>query len=724
MSEFQRNAQAHARRVLFVLRLFLGLTVWGCADFGVHADERPPVDFQHDIMPVLTKFGCNSGACHGAAIGRGGFKLSLYGGNSAEDYEAIVRQRSGRRVNLASPTRSLLLAKPIESIAHGGGVRFDSESEAAQLLRRWVAEGARAESKIKLRRLEVRPSRYVFPQIDRDVSLQAIAHYTDGSHRDVTKWVVFQPEDESAVSVSDDKATILRKGRHVVVARYLTEVVPIEFVVPVGEAGSRGVPNEANWIDGFIVGKLDEMGLPFAGPCSNSQFLRRVRLDLTGRLPSVEEVEAASLPGWNRRKYVDQLLDSEEFVDYWTFKLAELLRIRPQVNESEGLEVYLGWLRASVEDDKGYDQIARELLLAAGDSHTDGPANFFRTTKTAKEQTEFVSELFMGSRLRCANCHNHPLDRWTQDDYHGLAAILAKVESGRVIRDKADGKVIHPRTKEFAITKLPGAPRAEQPLDRADLADWLLDQDNPFFSQAIVNRLWKHMQGRGLVEPVDDFRATNPATHPELLEALAENFASHGYSLRHTLRLIAHSATYAQRSLAADESTQGAMFYAGAGSRSLRPEVLADAMSDVLGMPEKFGDLPLGTRAVELKDPDTPSMTLDVLGRCDRVLSCESTGSSGGLSQQLHLLNGPLLNQRLGEPGGRLAQLCAAGMSNEQIVEEFYRRAFCRTPTEQELAFWGGALPDAAVDGAGKVPSELEDFVWSILTCREFVTNH
>ena len=451
------------------------------------------LDFTNDIIPILTKSGCNAGACHGAAVGRGGFKLSLYGGDPASDYDAIVREVHGRRVNLADADASLLILKPTESIEHGGGHRFDIDSTSATQLREWIEHGVVQNSSRELARVEVEPKN-VQTRLDEPTQLRTTAFYSDGTSRDVTRWTIFKAEDSSAVEIDEEAAAkAKRRGRHLVIARYLNHVIPVELIVPLNErAVDLTKEPRLNFIDKAILTKLSALHLPVSPLADDATFTRRVTLDLTGRLPSAIPKQKV-----DRSKLIDDLLASHEFTEYWTWQLAKLLRVRTKVRSSSGtdqagIETYHAWLKQNVSRDTGYDEFARMLLLAKGDSHELGPANFYRTVRGAREQAEFVSELFMGSRLRCANCHNHPLDRWTQDDYHGLAAIFAKIESGQVIKAKPRGEVIHPRTGEAASTRIPG----EQFLDadnadaRSALADWLTGEDNPYFAKAIVNRLW------------------------------------------------------------------------------------------------------------------------------------------------------------------------------------------------------------------------------------------
>ncbi len=704
------------------------------------SESSDHVDFENDLMPVFTKFGCNAGACHGAAAGRGDFKLSLFGGNPRADYEAIVRQLAGRRINLMHPEESLVVLKPTAQISHGGRQVLNENGEGARLLRNWVQQGAQYETLRHLERVEISPQKHVITNLESPIQLQAKAHFSNSTTEDVTRWTVFTPEDTSAIEIdaSTAAAKLHRRGRHIILARYLTEVVPIEFIAPLNEApvqqyihenGETHTPSKSaiNNIDEEILKLLATLRLPISIPADDTTFLRSVTLDLTGRLP-VPDTVATFLTDPDPKKretLVDTLLQSAEFNEYWTLQLAKLLRIGAQERNTQGAFVYHQWLSEQIREGVGYDQVARSVILATGDSHEIGPANFYRTVNGPREQAEFMSELFMGTRLRCANCHNHPLDKWTQDDYHGLAAIFAKIEGDQIVKVKPSGEVIHPATREKAVPRIPGDRflPADVADGRVELADWLTGSDNPYFAKAIVNRLWRAMMGRGLVEPVDDFRSTNPATHPELLTTLADDFVAHGYDLRRTLRRIALSAAYARSANTLPQNTTDDRFYSHALPKPLAPEVLADAISDVLGVPDTYGNEPEGTRAVSLFDPNTESDALDILGRCGRETSCEtSTAAIGGLQRKLHLFNGDLLNARIGVPDSRLDRLMSIGRSPMEIVNEFYLAALSRHPTDTEQQFWKQHID--VKTSANSQRAILEDMVWSLLTCNEFVTNH
>lgn len=689
------------------------------------------IDFINDLVPMFTKLGCNAGKCHGSAIGRGGFKLSLYGGSPKADYNEIVHKQGGRRVNFDEPKSSLVFKKPAEIIEHGGGAVFGDDKNA-QLLINWIQQGAEFISRRQLKHIEVQPARFTASQIGDETTLKVLAHFHDGSIRDVTNLTKFSADDSSAVKINGKSASakVLRTGQHIVIARYSTEVIPIELVMPVS-AAEQDLSREPhiNFVDDEILAAISELRLPVSPIVDNQSFLRRVTLDLTGRLPQYGP-QSETLPV-SRELCIDELLSSEPFVEFYAMKLAKLLRIQSKQDKNlvttspEAARAFHDYLAKQLREELGYDQIAREIITATGDPSKYGPAAFFTAVEDPRLQTEFTTEVFMGSRMKCANCHNHPLDKWTQDDFHGLTAMFSRLTRSQVIRLNPIGKNIHPNTGEAALMKLPGGdflPRETQD-GRGAFADWLTDRDNPYFAKAIVNRLWKSLMGRGLVEPVDDFRSTNPATHPALLTRLSMDFIEHNYDIRHTLKVIAMSSTYARSSISIQGNESDNRFYSHRLQTPLEPEVLADAISDVLGIPGQYGNEAAGTRAVELKDGGIHSDALDILGRCDRTNSCEGVAASvGPLAQKLHLFNGELLNGRIGAKGGRLNALIEADKTPMTIVTEFYQVALNRRPNVQEIKFLGSLFDSQSSSPQQRVA--LEDFVWSIVTCKEFVTNH
>ena len=691
----------------------------------VLAAEAAPVDFDTEIVPILTKAGCNAAACHGSAAGRGGFKLSLFGGDAAWDYDEIVHRLEGRRINPTSPDSSLVIVKPTEQTAHEGGTRLEYEGPEAKLLARWIGEGAARARSRGLAQLEIAP-RSALVKLNDELQLQVLAMFDDGTRRDVTQRAVYTSSDSAALAVADTgKLTVLRRGRHHVVVRYLTEVQSVIVTSP--RAGARvdlsKVPLN-NWVDDEINSTLHMLNLAPSPQADDATLLRRVSLHLTGRLPHPDAVRdyLADTDPDKFSKLVDRLLDSPEFVEYWTYWLGKLLRIRPQPTNLPATKAFYGWVRKQWEQRVGWDRVATALLLAEGDTHVNGPANFYLVAGDARAQAEYASELLMGVRLSCANCHNHPLDRWTQDDYHGLAAIFARMERGREVRLTARGEVIHPVTGDAAVARIPGEQFLAHEADaRRELAQWLTSDSNPYFARAMVNRIWKALMGRGIVEPTDDLRATNPATHPELLHRLANEFAANSYSFRHTLHTIVTSAAYARSSRATGDNEGDLHFYAHALATPLEAEVLADAIADVTAVAEPYGDQPLGTRAITLFTPPE-SEALEILGRCDRAAGCESgTSSAVGLATKLHLLNGPLLNRRLRDEQGRLNQLLESGAGTARIIEEFYVSALGRFPGSDKRSYWIEQLE------TGEAPLDrtaLEDFVWGLLNSEEFLTNH
>jgi hypothetical protein len=699
---------------------------WLCLAL-VAAEPQRSVNFDTEIIPVLTKAGCNAGACHGAAAGRGGFHLSLLGGDAGSDYEAIVQALEGRRVNLADPESSLLLKKSTGQIEHGGDAALEGDGLGAARLLAWIRAGAARGAARRLTSFEVAPGRTICREAPTRVSLRVTARFDDGPAEDVTAWTVFTSSDPAAVAIGEDlTAVVFRRGQHHVIARFLDRVVPMQFSVPFSEtAVDLSSQKSAGFIDDEVLKVLSELRLPVSPLATDAEWLRRVTLDLTGRLPEPAGVESFlndKSPD-RRERLVDSLLTSDAFADYWTLRFAKLLRLHSLPNEQEGVRAYAGWLRRELAKGTSLNAMARELLTATGDSHAIGPANFGRMVTDARGHAELVGQFFLGVRLGCANCHNHPLDQWTQDDYHGLAAVFARLDRGQNVQVTSRGAVTNLRTNEPAIPRIPGV--RDLPVeqdDREEFASWLTSDGNRYFARATVNRLWRAMFGRGLVEPTDDLRTTNPATHPELLDRLADDFVQQGYSIRATLKQIALSTTYARSCTVLDGNQVDDRFYSRSYRRPLEPEVLMDAVADVTGVANEFAGQAAGTRAVTLVDPLAPAPSLDVLGRCSRAAGCEENASTGGgLPAQLHLLNGELINRKLTDGEGRLQRLIGGGRTNDEIVREFYVRALGRSPSAEELMNWRSRL---ATEDSGERGRRLEDFVWSLLNSREFRENH
>ncbi|MFM8933559.1 MAG: DUF1553 domain-containing protein [Gemmataceae bacterium] len=710
------------------------IPLWLIAGLVTGTDPVTP-HFATEIIPILTKAGCNSGACHGATAGRGGFHLSLLGADPDADFDAIVQAYKGRRIHLAKPGESLLLKKPTGHIQHGGDVALPPDGAGAALLERWIAGGAPKGSARGLSRFEVVTDSPLVAQPDQQATARAWATFNDGPRVDVTAWTVFTPGDPGSVTVTDGmepgepgRFTVHRPGRHTVTARFLDRVTPITLTLPIGKdlVDPKRLPAD-HWIDEEINDTLALLRLEPAPPAEEAVFLRRLSLVLTGTLPTPDETASYLGDGSPDKKTrrIYQLLNSEAFQDYWTLKYARWLSLRSQPRDQGEMAAYTGWLRESLRGEKpmGLVRLARELVTATGDTRKVGPANFARQSPDARGQAELAGRAFLGVQLGCANCHNHPLDRWTQDDYHGLAAVFAKLDRGPVVRVAPRGEVTNPRTGSPAIPRLPGTrfiPGAGDP--RQELSDWMVHPDNPLFAKAQVNRLWKSMFGRGLVEPVDDLRDTNPASHPHLLDRLATDFRDHGYNLKHLLGQIALTRAFGRSASFAPEGLAHGMFYTHYIPHTPEPEVLADAFSQVLGVADEYPGKPARTRAITLWDPLSPSPSLDSLGRCQRGVPCQEGTAGGGLPARLHLLNGALLNQRLGAADSRLGRLIAGGKSNPEIIAEFYQAALGKKPTQQESKTWERRL------GSENSPADrraaLEDFVWALVNSKAFTTVH
>ncbi len=682
------------------------------------------VDFDTEIIPILTRQGCNSGSCHGAAIGRGGFQLSLLGSDAAHDHASIVHDRQARRVNLHAAERSLLLLKPSEQLGHEGGLRLDEASSSYAVMRAWIEQGAKRRELRKLTRLDVSPAETLLTGNDKSVSITVRAMFDDGSETDVTASTVFTADDPDAVQFGNTagQITVARGGVHVVIARYLDRVVPIRLVLPLNRDQSPHDRHVQNHIDVLINRQLDELRLPSSPRLDNGPLLRRLTLDLIGRLPTLDEYgEFERDP--SVENVVHRLLDSPEFADYWALKWANVLRIDSAKLQPEGALAFQRWLSEQLAEDAPITSMAHAILTSLGDGHSNGPVNFLRSAASPGDLAEHASQVFMGAQLRCANCHNHPLDHWTQDDYHGLAAVFAKLNRGRVVTVFERGEVTHPVTGQAAIARIPGqrfmAPESD---GRTQFADWLTDPSNPYLARVTVNRLWKQLMGCGLVEPVDDLRATNPATIPPLIDWLTQDFVDNGLRMKSTIRTICLSAAYQRRAEPVPGNETDTIFYSKALGRPLEAEVIADAIADVTGVPIDYG-VEESIRAVTLTDNRTTSNALDVLGRCDRSESCGGgEGTSGTLARTLHMINGPLINERVGDPNGRLAKLLVREPDNAAVLDELYR--ITTGHRAANAAFWQQRFQEAELDNPNRRKEFFEDVFWSLLTSETFQTNH
>ncbi|MBI1841402.1 MAG: DUF1553 domain-containing protein [Verrucomicrobia bacterium] len=694
---------------------------------AVAGADNPPA-FRTGVLPLLTKAGCNAGACHGAATGQGGFKLSLLGYDPEEDYERITRERGGRRIDRAAPAESLLLRKSSRQIEHEGGRRLPRSSEAFRKVLHWIEAGAPYGSReLRVLGIAVSPDDVLLPSTNRSVSLRVTARLSDGSREDVTRLALYSSNDDAIVEAGPQgEARVIGPGATSVMVRYSGQVAASRVASPFGGAEVMNpLAASEHWIDRQIGAELKRLRIPGSGPSSDAEFLRRAHLDVIGRLPTADEARAFLLKPRSRedrQRAIDALLQREEFVDFWTMRLADLLLISGRRGSEEATRVYHEWVRAQVARNTPFDELARALLTSSGRLSADGPSNFFTLASDPRDMAEHAGRIFLGAQIACARCHAHPTDRWTQEDYHRFAAYFARVSrEGDFIQSGERGEVEHPKTGEPLEPRPLGARASTAPQGadrRVELARWMTSPDTTQFSRAIVNRVWRHMMGRGLVEPVDDLRPTNPATHPGLLAALAKDFVAHGHDLRWLIRSIAVTRAYQLASRTTGLNRLDDRFYSHAYLKELPAPVILDAIAQVTEVPDAFPGYPEGARAVQLIGTRTPSYALDVLGRCSRDAACDGGGRrGGGLALALHLINGPTINARL--RSGVVAHLLAQGATGREMIEELYLRAFTRRPEAAELAEWERMFASAS-DKA----TAAQDLLWTALNSREFAYNH
>ncbi len=696
-----------------------------------------PPSFRNQVIPVFTKIGCNSGACHGAAAGKNGFHLTLRGYDIAADYIAITRQSGGRRVVMTEPGRSLLLLKPSMAVAHAGGLRLPPGSPEYRVVADWISAGAPAPTEADpfIQEIEIQPRQA------KSGPLAVTAHFSDGSSADVTRWARFATVNEAVAAVDENGRVEVRgAGEAAITAAFLGKVAVARVTVPaanrVDAAAFDNAPRR-NFIDDAILKKLAELRIPPSQEAGDGEFLRRAYLDAAGILPSVEETRAflADRRADKRAAVIESLLSRPEFTDYWTYKWADLLSVNRDTLSLRGMLAFYKWLRDGVESDKPWNQVAREILTASGNSFENGPVNYYRLHRTPEELTETTLQAFMGMRIMCARCHNHPFEKWTQTDYYGVASFFPRVnykDGGQPgdlsVIPAARGEIDHPRL---------GRPVAPQPLDgkpldpeatadrRRALADWIVSPDNPYFARSFVNRVWANFVGRGLIEPVDDLRATNPASNEELLASLTADFVQHNFSLRHLARTIMNSAAYQRSSRTLPENEKDGVFYSHYILKRLPAEVILDAMSAVTGSAEQFSGMPAGTRALELPDTKVTSQFLDIFGRPKRVITGESERrQEPSITQALQVLNGSTLNQKVSAPGGMVDALVTASTPLDQALERMYLAALSRFPTEREKQALLAVLDSGGAPADNRKRDVLEDILWSLLSGKEFLFNH
>ncbi|MDR3638353.1 MAG: DUF1553 domain-containing protein [Isosphaeraceae bacterium] len=718
--------------------------------------------FRDHVEPVLAKLGCNSGACHGALAGKGGFRLSLRGYDPATDHFNIVKQDRGRRVELSDPGRSLFLAKPSGAIAHKGGVKFATDSLEYRILSQWIGAGAPppndADSRVD--RLEILPVRSV-QRVGQSQQVLVRVRYTDGRAEDVTRWVKWSSADESVCRVDDEgKTQVIGPGEGSIVAWYASKLAIARVTVPYeGQPAGAGTVVDRrkarNFIDEQVDKQLARLNLPASPACSDAEFVRRAYVDTIGRLPSVEEARAflADPAPARRDALIDRLLGLPEFSDYWTYKWSDLLMLNGTRLRPEALKTYYQWIHKQVADGVPWDRFVRAIVTATGESVENGPTNFYALSQSPEDMTENVSQAFLGLSIACAKCHNHPLEKWTNDQYYGMASLFARVKakgwggegrSGdgrRTLYVAESGELVQPRTgKPQPPTPLDGQPLSfDDPADRrASLARWLTAPENPYFARSVTNRIWANYFNVGLVEKVDDMRVSNPASNDALLSAAADYVVQHKFDLKALMRAILQSNAYQRSSRPLPGNRLDHRFYSHYYPRRMMAEVLHDAIVQVTEVPTKFDSIgfpgadrqmtdfyPLGTRAVQLYDAAVENYFLQTFGRNPRRIVCECERSDEPtMVQVLHLSNGATLNEKLHAPGNRLHKLLklrSEGMSSAALIDELYMACLSRFPTEAERQHLLDLLPPPGTPSEGEI---VEDMFWGLMSSREFLFNH
>jgi hypothetical protein len=700
------------------------------------AKLQPAISFRLDVMPVFMRAGCNTGSCHGAARGKDGFRISLFGFDPEGDHYRLTREMVGRRINLAVPSDSTLLEKATGSVQHTGGKRFEPSSELYQTIHGWIEAGALNDDVSKLPKpigLDLYPKAAVLDGKGSTQQMTVRARYSDGSDRDVTSLAVFLTNNETSAAISPDGLiTAGERGEAFVMARFATFTVGSQVIVlPKGLRFSYPSEPETNYVDKLVGGKLRKLRIAPSGICDDATYLRRATLDIVGLTPTVEEYHRfmASTDPAKRSKLIDELLERKEFSEIWVNKWAELLQIRSTIQVSyKSMFLYYNWLVERLSKNMPMDQMVQELLGANGGTFKNPATNFYQTTTETLPLTESVAQVFMGMRIQCSQCHNHPFDRWTQDDYYGFAAFFAQIgrkggEDYRetIVFNSGGGEVNHPVGGRVMAPKfLGGATPDVQGKDRrVVLAKWLASPQNPWFATSFANRVWAHFMGVGIVEPVDDFRVSNPATNPELLEALGKHFTDTKYDLKALVRDICNSRTY-QRTTQRNPSNAGdERNFAHALVRRIKAENLLDTISAVTNTKDKFQGLPLGARAVQIADGQSSTYFLTTFGRATRETPCScEVKMEPTLSQALHLLNGDTVNAKI-KQGGLIEQLMKSKKSPAEQLSELYIRCLARKPSKDELDALVPTLSDKA-----KQAQALDDIFWALLNSREFLFNH
>ncbi len=706
-------------------------------------ESQPLAGFTRDIRPILNKAGCAMAACHAAQHGKGGFKLSVFGFEPEKDRDAMARDALSRRADFVEPEKSLLVLKPTMQTPHAGGKRLEKGSVDYQIFLAWIAAGAPAPKKddAEVVKLEVSPPQRV-GRAGLTQQLQVLATYSDGARRDVTASAKYDSLDDGVVRVTPaGYVTAIGKGQGAVMVRYEGQAGISLIVVPYAEQVNLAEWKSQNFIDELAVVKFRELGIEPSPLCDDATFVRRAYLDAIGTLPTAEETRAflASEEAEKRVKLVDRLLGlsseasenkfNDAYAAWWALKWSDLLRNNSTDLGEQGMWAMHNWIRQSLLANKSFDKFVRELITARGSIYTNGPANYYRVHKDSSMLAEATAQLFLGVRIECAKCHHHPFEKYSQDDYYGLAAFFARTgtknseefglfgrEQAVIVRDSGDVK--SPRTNQVLQPRPLDGKTVDHPFDRRiPLADWLTDKHNEQFARSVANRYVGYLLGRGLVEPIDDLRSTNPATNPPLLDALARHFAEGGFDLKQLIRVIMTSRLYQLDSQPTEANAADDKFYSHFEVKRMPAEALIDAIDRVTEIPTKYRNLPLGTRAIELPDAEYPDYFLNTFAKPRRASVCEcERAPDPSLAQALHTLNGDVVALKIKDAKGRVSKLVTAKKPQDEIVEELYLAALSRLPSDEERQASRELLADS------KSETEFyQDLLWALLNSKQFL---
>jgi hypothetical protein len=699
------------------------------------ATEDPVISFKLDVMPVFMKAGCNTGSCHGAASGKDGFRLSLFGFDPDGDYHRLTRETPGRRINLAIPEASLLMEKTTGEVPHTGGKRYDMDSEYADTLLRWLRSGVpQDQGEVpKVVAVEIYPKAAVLDGEGATQQINVRAKYSDGTDRDVTSMAYFLSNNDNSAPIEQNGiVTAAKRGEAFIMARFETYTVGTHFIVlPKGLDFKWTEVASNNFVDDLMYDKFKKLRIQPSGLCTDEEFLRRVYLDVVGVLPTVEEYHAFlnDADPKKRDKLVDSLLGRKEFVEMWVMKWAELLQVRTtQQIAYKPMLRYYNWIQERIASNMPMDQMVQELLGASGGTFENAATNYYQMEGDPKKVAENVAQVFMGMRVQCAQCHNHPLDRWTMDDYYSFAAFFSQIGRKRgedpreqIIFNSGGGEVKHPIGGRVMAPKFLGGevPDVKGKDRRVVMANWLASSENPYFAKNLANIVWNHFFGQGIINEVDDVRISNPPVNAELLDTLGQKFTEYKYDFKTLVRDICTSRTYQLSTATNETNATDTKNFSHATLRRVRAEILLDLISQVTDTKNKFGGLPIGARAVQIANGNTSTYFLSTFGRATResVCACE-VNVEPNLSQALHLLNGDTLHGKVGS-GNLIGKRLEKMVAPEQIVEELYIRCLTRRPTDKERNDLNAVIAEAK-----DKKQVLEDVFWALLNSREFVFNH